>query len=516
MKMDDGAYFYSKAAELLEGAVRCRYPSMREFERATKIQHTIFASMRRGILPGLKTLTSICKSLHITFGSVLAACWNLDLNELPKLHLLSVPNRTVVLPFSAAKTGLSIRFGRLSALAEPSTTMGSTELIKGFEDQPLSTVAELTQSRYFTVRLGDRSLAPLFEPGDFLFVEPRRHSEEVLRRCCTSPRPIVIVRRPHGYVLGHLNDNGTRAAFIVEPHPESGYSRIELSASDWELIGFVRGYSVSLTEGITPHEEEAEQLPSNRSHLRLVAGSKFGGMARAARLRLGLSVLEVAQAIENLTDHLPGPRDVYLLSKTRIHNIESKHQDSNLNVFGLFALLALYGLDYREAMEALGYPIEESDSIPIQQLLGLTRPPEPLLIDRHPWFKTVAQTWGAIPWQMFALFPAWTKQTILYHGPKLAHPVVEAHSFMRIERCEDLPTRPVTGSPQGLRWPLFVLETHTGTICSNAYRTGKKVHLIQHPVLPPIDGVYELGRNADLVGKVTGVASALPSSFGWN
>src|ERR1700722_15569630 len=77
---------FSEAAQLLERAVRCRFSSVREFERKTRIQHTTFAAMRRGILPGLKTLTALCRNLDITFASVLEACWGLDLNKLPELH----------------------------------------------------------------------------------------------------------------------------------------------------------------------------------------------------------------------------------------------------------------------------------------------------------------------------------------------------------------------------------------------------------------------------------------------
>lgn len=506
---------FSEAAQLLERAVRCRYSSVREFERATRIQHTMFAAMRRGILPGLKTLTALCRTLDITFASVLAACWQLDLNKLPELHLLSTPTGTTVLPSSAANTGLGVPFCRLSALAAPHQVLSLTELVKGFDEQPLTSIEGLTQFRYLTVRLGDWSLAPLFQPGDFLFIEPATHGAERVRKLCALPRPIVLVRRTNGYALGHLAENRSRTTFTLEPHPESGCPRVELKADDWELVGVVRAYSASLVEGA---KSPGTWTPPafNRAHLRLVAGSRFGTMARDARLRLGLSVLEVVRAIEKLTEHLPGSRDLYLLSKTRIHNIESKRPDSKLNVFGLFALLAVYGLDCRDALTALGFPIDEPNSIPLQQLIGFTTPPEPLLIARHPWFKTVVQTWRAVPWQMFALYPNWTRQSILYHGPKLPHPMVDSHSFLRVEKCEDLPTRPLRGVPQGLRWPLFVLATHEGTICSNAYRTRKQVHLIQHPLLPPVNGTFDLGRNVDLVGKVTGIASVLPSSFGWN
>jgi hypothetical protein len=506
---------FSEAAQLLERAVRCRYRSVREFERATHIQHTMFAAMRRGILPGLRTLTALCRGLDITFASVLAACWGLDLNKLPELHLLSTPTGTTILPSSAAHTGLVVPFCRLSALAAPHQILSLTELVKGFDEQPLTSIESLTQFRYLTVRLGDWSLAPLFQPGDFLFVEPTTPGGERLRTLCTLPRPIVLVRQANGYALGHLAENSARATFTLEPHPESGCPRLELKGNDWELVGVVRGYTASLVEGA---KSPGPWVPPalNRSHLRLVAGSPFGTLARDARLRLGLSVLEVVRAIEQLTEYLPGSRDLYLLSKTRIHNIERKRQDSKLNVFGLFALLAVYGLDYREATNALGYPINERDSIPLQQLLGFTVPPEQLLIDRHPWFKTAALTWGTIPWQMFALYPQWTKQNILYHGPKLPHPMVASHSFLRVDKCEDLPTRPLRGVPQGLRWPLFVLAMHEGMICSNAYRTRKQVHLIQHPLLPPVNGTFHLGSNVDLVGKVTGIASILPSSFGWN
>ena len=509
---------FPDASELLERAVLLRYPSMRAFQRATGIQHTLFAAMRRGILPGLETLTVYCRSVGVTFASVLAACWRLDLNKLPGLHLLSAPDDTILLSTKTANTGLLVPFAsRVSALAIPGEIRPLTELFKEFDQQSLAVAENATSFHYHTVRVGDWSLFPLFQPGDFLLAEPAEHNAETLSHLCHFPRGIALVRRPHHYALGHLTQNG-EGGFTLEAHPESGYPRTGLKPGEWKLIGIVRGYCASLRQRAIRPKTWHPPSPA-RGRVRVAAKSRFGLMARAARSRRGLSVEDVAQAICRLTPHLPGPSGFYLLSKSRIDNIESRADISRVNVFGLYALLAVYGLDYREALEALGCAIDDEQAVPIQELLGLVTPRPPMQIHRSRWFQTVLKSWRAIPWHFFELYPAWTSDFILYHGTQLAHPLAQPHCFLRVEKCDGLPQRPFRGVRQGLRWPLFVLETRHGTICSNAYSANGQVHLVPHPLLPaaaPTNGPFDLGRNVDLVGRVTGIASLLPASFGWN
>jgi hypothetical protein len=485
-------------AAILESAVLRRYRSLRAFERATGIEHTLFITIRRGVVPNLKTLTSYCRGVGVTFASVLAACWQLDLNKLPELHLLSSPGCTTVLPITGAAPG------------------GIFPLSSGLDaygDQPLSTIEKT--SRFKTVHLGDWSLFPLFCPGDFLLVEPTDHNPLSLENACRCPRPIVLARGPHGYALGHVERSASLSAFVLEPHPESGYPRLELKDNLWELIGTVRAYFASVRRSpIRPHPwaPKRESLDTETA-----AASAFGRMAREARTRRGLSGQDVADAIRQLTPHLPGKAELYLLSKARIYNIESNPHDSILNVFGLFALLAVYGLDYREALNALGFPIDDGDRVSIQERIGFPAPPRPLAIDQNPWTGAVLKHWNVLPSQLLSLFPHWSGARILYHGPRPAHPMAHEHSFLTVdETCNDLPAQPVYGDQSGLHWPLFVLETPHGPLCSNAYRAGGQVRLIPHPLMQPETGTIDLRSSVRVAGRVTGIAAVLPESFGWD
>jgi hypothetical protein len=506
----------SVAAMLEEAALR-RYTSMRAFQRATGVQHTLFAAMRRGIFPGVKTLSAYSRGVGVTFASVLAACWDLDLNRLPMLYLLSEPTKTVVLPSRAARTGRGIPFAS-SVVAG----VGSNEiqwlkdLFKRFHDHPPSAIESLSEFRYQVVRLGEWSLFPLFQPGDFLLVEPIRHGPDILATVSRTPRPLVMVSRRHRQVFGRLLRDDAGSHFRLEPHPESGYPFVELTGSNWELAGIVRGYGASVGHRASRPEPWVAPV-AGRGYPRVMAVSRFASLARSARMRRGLSVEGVAEAIRQLAPHLPGPSDLYTLSKSRVDSVETKPADANLNIFGLFGLLAVYGIDYREALEALGCPPDGDAAVPIQELLGRMPPPDPLPIQMHPWFQEVLKTWRAIPWHFFVLHPHWSQEHILYHGPQLRHPMAQRHCFLRVERCEDLPKQPAGGVQQGLRWPLFVFETSEGKVCSNAYRTGRRVYLVQHPLLPPATNTFELGRDIDLVGRVTGIASMLPPhfDFGW-
>jgi hypothetical protein len=506
----------SVAAILEEAALR-RYSSVRAFQRATGVQHTLFAAMRRGIFPGVRTLNAYCRGVGVTFASALAYCFDLDLNRLPMLHLLSEPTATVVLPTRAARTGRGVPFvSSVVAGVDANEIQWLRDLFKRFSDHTPWAIESLSEFRYQVARLGDWSLFPLFQPGDFLLVEPVRHGLDVIATLTRIPRPIVMVNRRHRQSFGRLSRDDASGHFRLESHPESGYPLIELTAGDWELAGIVRGYGAAIGQRAFRPAPWAAPVDA-RGHPRVVAVSRFASLARAARMRRGLSVEGVAEAIRQLTPHLPGPADLYMLSKSRVDSVETKSTDSNLNVFGLFGLLAIYGIDYREALDALGCPPDDDKAVPIQELLGVLAPPEALQIRMHPWFQEVLKTWRAIPWQFFALHPEWNQEHILYHGPQLRHPMTQRHSFLRVEKCEDLPEQPSAGVQQGLRWPLFVFETSDGKVCSNAYRAGRRVHIVQHPLLAPVTKTYELGRDIDIVGRVTGIASILPQHFdlGW-
>lgn len=506
----------SVAAILEEAALR-RYSSVRAFQRATGVQHTLFAAMRRRIFPGVRTLSAYCRGVGVTFASVMAHCFDLDLNRLPMLHLLSDQTGTVVLPTRAARTGRGVPFvSSVVAGVDANGIQWIRELFKRFSDDTPWAIENLSEFRYQVVRLGEWSLFPLFQPGDFLLVEPIKHGPDVVATVTRTPRPIVMVNRRHRQILGCLSRGEAAGHFRLESHPESGYPVVELAGGDWELAGIVRGYAASIGQRASRPEPWVAPAES-RGHPRVMTVSRFASLARAARIRRGLSVEAVAEAIRKLTPHLPGPSELYILSKSRIDSVETKSADSNPNVFGLFGLLAVYGIDYREGLEALGCPPDDDKAVPIQEFLGALPPPEPIQMRVHPWFQEVLKTWRAIPWHFFALHPQWHQEHILYHGPQLRHPMAQRHSFLRVERCEDLPEQPSGGLQQGLRWPLFVFETSDGKVCSNAYRAGRRVYMVQHPLLAPAMKTYELNRDIDIIGRVTGIASILPQhfDFGW-
>jgi hypothetical protein len=507
---------FLEAADLLEQAALRRFGTVRAFQRATGVRHSLFAAMRRGNVPGLKTLTSACHGLGVTFASVLAACWQLDFNTLPRLHQVSASSGTILLPASAANTGIGISFpNRLSAVAEVNEVRPLSELVETVGEQPLSAIEQIGNPRYRLLRLGDWSLFPLFQPGDILLIEPRPHKAGEITASLQPPRPIVLVSHGNRYALGHLVQAGPRGAMSLEAHPESGYPSLQLKDNDWSLVGIVRGYCASLVH--RAGRIQSWRAPGvSHSRVRVPAKSRFAAMCRTARFRRGLSVEGVVEAIRELAPSLPGPASLFLLSKSRVGAIESGQHDSKLNIFGLFALMAVYGLDYRDAMDALGCPIDDTGAIPIQQT-ALPRTYSDLSqIANHKWFRSVLEMWGSIPWQIFPLYPNWSKDRILYHGPKVAHPMIQARCFFRLGKWRDLPNQPLRAGHQMLSWPLFAFQTREGIVCMNAYRCGRQVRFVQHSQRAQSLTAFDLGRDADLIGRVTDVATMLPASFGWD
>ena len=512
--MDQNSLF-GEAADLLERAALQRYGSMRAFQRATGVRHSLFGAMRHGGLPGLETLTAVCHGLGVTLASVLAVCWRLDLNTLPSLHLKSTTAGTLLLPSSPADTGIRVPFpARLSYAAVPNTIRLMSDIVEKVDEQPLAAIAQIGNSRLRVLRLGDWSLFPLFQPGDILFVEPKAHNTAELSSVLRVPRPIVIVNHGYRYALGHLVQGGSQNPTALDPHPESGHPSVSLT-QDWSLIGTVRGFCAPLLHRATrPKPWRSEMV--GRSRIRVPAKSRFGAMCRTARLRLGLSVEGVVESIRRLAPSFPAPATLFSLSKSRVGTIESGADDAQLNIFGLFALLAVYGLDYRDALDALGFPIEETGAIPIQQLFRTGAGSGPIQIAHHEWIRSIVETWGSIPWQTFPMYPGWSKDRIVYHGAPLAHPMIRSRCFLRVGKWRDLPRQPLRAGQQSLSWPLFAFQTREGIVCMNAYRDGRHVRSVQHPQRAQNATSFDLGRDADFIGRVTDVAAMLPTMFGWD
>ena len=373
-------------AHLLERAALCRFPSVRAFQRGTGVQHTVFAAMRRGISPRLDTLAAYCRGVQVTLASVLAACWHLDVNDLAALHLRSDPGITTLLPRRNANTGSGKR--------------------RSFE--------------YRVLHLGDWSLFPIFRPGDLLLIQPILERAGRAANRVESVRPLVVVQRSCRYFVGRLTKNSGGAT--LEPHPDSGHPSISLCNEHWKVVGTVRGY----VSCFKPRQDcPRGQMPIRaRGHSRAAAKSRFAAMARAARTRLGLSIDDMVEKIRDLAQHLPGERARYFLSRSRIGGLESSPRNSKLNIFGFFALLAVYGLDYREALDALGCGLNEEDYPSIHELLDIPSPEKVISFERHRCAEFID------------LHPNWSRGEVT-RCPHGIHPFVPRDCLALIERTPE-------------------------------------------------------------------------------
>jgi hypothetical protein len=251
-------------------------------------------------------------------------------------------------------------------------------------------------------------------------------------------------------------------------------------------------------------------------------GDTPGEYLKRVRERLGVGVREVQEA-SALVSREKGNANFYIAA-SRLAQIEN--EESLPSIFKLFTLCAVYGLDLHDLLRRYGINVNDLTSYAARLLPFVTRPtssevygteakvPLPMRLDpSFRWETTqlinrmVAQ-WGEVP-AAFLVGANPRRHTYAYIGleDRTMFPLVRPGSLLMVDSERRRVSREAWKDE--FERPIYFVELREAYRCAWCQVEGSQLLLISHPHSGvPVES-FNLGRDADVVGQVVGVAMRL-------
>jgi transcriptional regulator with XRE-family HTH domain len=248
----------------------------------------------------------------------------------------------------------------------------------------------------------------------------------------------------------------------------------------------------------------------------LAAGSSL----RTVRERLGLTMREVESASARIADR--HGNDEFSVSPSRLSDIETKGLVPS--IFRIYSLAIIYHYDVREILSWYGIDISLSAAD-----LNLNLPPRshvtetlqgafaieiPTRLDpafdprRSASLSRMVEQWGSVPLAYLAKFSG-EKYTYGYIGSEdfTMYPLLPPGTFLQVDESRN---KVVAGMWRSeYERPIYFVETREGYTCSWCSLKGDQIILQPHPLSPAAVRVMRHPQEAEVLGRVVGVALKL-------
>jgi len=243
-----------------------------------------------------------------------------------------------------------------------------------------------------------------------------------------------------------------------------------------------------------------------------------GQKLRRARERLNLRVRDVEQASQRIAEKYQNPEFTVLIN--RISEIENRGVVPS--VYKLYALCAIYRLDFTEALEWYGIDLA---SLPADALfaevgrthiVGFGAPPHgeilvPLSLDpgvdlrRTTYVSRMIQRWGKLSLMLLAgLDPKEQRYGFIGTDDWFMYPLLQPGSFVVIDEAR----RKVQNEGWTTEFdrPIYFLEHRSGYLCGWCSQKEDKLVLIPHPASGESPLIFNMPSDVDVIGQIVGVA----------
>jgi transcriptional regulator with XRE-family HTH domain len=246
-----------------------------------------------------------------------------------------------------------------------------------------------------------------------------------------------------------------------------------------------------------------------------------GQKLRRARERLGLRVRDVEQASQRIAEKYQNLEFTVLIN--RISEIENKGVVPSL--YKLYALCAIYRLDFGEALEWYGINLASlpADALFVEvartHVVGFEAPPHgeiqiPLALDpgvdlrRTTYVSRMIQRWGKLSLMFLSgLDPKEQRYGFIGTDDWFMYPLLQPGSFVVIDETR----RKIQndGWTNEFDRPIYFLEHRRGYLCGWCSHYNDRLILIPHPISGESPEVFSVPSDVDVIGQVVGVATRL-------
>lgn len=243
-----------------------------------------------------------------------------------------------------------------------------------------------------------------------------------------------------------------------------------------------------------------------------------GQKLRRARERLNLRMRDVELASQRIADKYHNSEFTVLIN--RISEIESRGVVPSL--YKLYALCAIYRLDFTEALEWYGIDLASlpSDSLFAEvsrtHVVGFDAPQHgevlvPVSIDpgvdlrRTTYVSRMIQRWGRLSLTLLAgLDPKEQRYGFIGTDDWFMYPLLQPGSFVVID--ETRRKIQTDGWTNEFDRPIYFLEHRGGYLCGWCSETEDKLILSPHPASGESPLIFTLPTDVVVIGQVVGVA----------
>jgi transcriptional regulator with XRE-family HTH domain len=252
----------------------------------------------------------------------------------------------------------------------------------------------------------------------------------------------------------------------------------------------------------------------------LTAGNNLRGL----RERLGFTMREVESASGRIAER--HGNDEFAVSPSRLSDIETKGLVPS--IFRLYSLAIIYRSDVREVLSWYGIDLSLSAAD-----LDLNLPPRshvtetlqgafaveiPTRLDpafdprRSANLSRMVEKWGLVPLAYLAKFSG-EKYTYGYIGSEdfTMYPLLPPGTFLQVDESRN---KVVSGMWRSeLERPIYFVETREGYTCCWCSMKGDQLVLQPHPLSPVAIRMLRHPQEAEVIGRVVGIALKLGESL---
>lgn len=243
-----------------------------------------------------------------------------------------------------------------------------------------------------------------------------------------------------------------------------------------------------------------------------------GHKLKRVRERLDLKFREVEEASHQIAAQ--HQNDEFIVSLSRLSEIENRSLVPS--IFRLYSLCAIYRLDINEVLEWYGVPVSRIAADAIQIGLSKTHSVElgdptfgsvqvPLSLDPHidlrktTFLSQMVQRWGLLPLALLqGLQPQKQRYALIGTDDLSMYPILRPGSLVTVDETYR--------RPQDDSWtdeanrPIYLLEHREGFLARWCHVQNNQLIAMAHPASSYPPEVYELPRDVEIIGQISGVA----------
>lgn len=245
-----------------------------------------------------------------------------------------------------------------------------------------------------------------------------------------------------------------------------------------------------------------------------------GETLRKVRESLGLTIRDVEAATARLAERHNNPE--MSVSLSRLSDIETK--EIVPSIFKLYGLAATYRIDLYEILRLYGIDLDslpdDSDVIAvkrthrvsslnaIQHVMIPTRIDPGFEMNQTSAIGRLIQRWGSVPMSQLKGF---SDRAFSYGYVGLddwtMYPLLLPGAFIQIDEQQNSVEMGLW--PSEFARPIYFIESREGFACSWCEIVGGSLILVPHPMSPARTRSLKLGVEAEVIGRVVGIAMRL-------